>query len=95
MFPDYQALETGYYLAEYHQRSGINPVTHDNEEVELEEGTLVFVWNFVPGEWSVIVSKPHPDTTPIEGLVWGGWYDINEYGARGICFNEEDLEIVY
>ena len=90
-----KALETGYYLAVYHQRSNISPVTHDNEETDLEDGTLVFVRNFVPGEWSVNVNKPHPDTTQIEGLVWGGWYNVNEYGARGICFNVEDLEIVY
>ena len=90
-----KALETGYYIAEYHQKSDISPVNHDNEEMELEEGTLVFVRNFVPGEWSVNVNKPHPDTTPIEGLVWGDWFDVNEYGARGICFNAEDLEIVY
>ena len=90
-----KALETGYYIAVYHQKSDISPVNHDNEEMELEDGTLVFVRNFVPGEWSVNVNKPHPDTTPIEGLVWGGWFDVNEYGAVGVCFNAEDLEILY
>lgn len=79
---------TGYFVAEYNQKSDYYPISGGGEKVVLENGKKVLVTK-VSGTSRYV----KPDENGILALVWGDWK--YGHGAVDVYFNEEDLRILY
>lgn len=84
------AASTGYYLAEFHQKSGSYPMTQRKEKRELKEGTRILVTGLtgVYGE-----EGPNEKENQIEGLVWEEGPSSAE--AEYLYFHGNDLNLIY
>lgn len=84
------AVSTGYYIAEFNQKSDYFPVSKSNEKVLLDDGTKVLA---VRKTGTYGRNGPDDSTNQIEAEVFKEWK--YGYGGVSVFFNKEDLSIVY
>lgn len=80
----------GIMIAEYHNNSGISPVTGDNKRVNLEEGMTVLI----TGKTQIgLGDSPNRNRHQIKCKVFKEWK--KGYGGVDVYFNKEDLVVIY
>ena len=84
----FSAARTGYFVAEFNQKSDFYPVNKSGYRTVLDNGTIVLVTG-TTGMMSSIKS----DENGIKAIVWKEWQ--YGYGGVDVYFNEDDLSIIY
>lgn len=83
-----EAARTGYFVAEYNQKSDYYPVDSGGKKLEIPDGTKVLVTG-ITSSWDTL----EEENTGIEAVVWKEWK--LGYGGVKCHFNEKDLAIIY
>ena len=83
------AVEKGYCLCKFAQRSDFYPVNRSGDKVELDDGTIVLA----PMRSAHYYTSPDRKNNPIAAMVFRQWK--NGYGGVYVFFNTADLTVSY